>query len=137
MPGGGREIGPHGTGPSGRPRRVNRKAAIHRALREKYLHSRAAALHEEGIYDKAIADLQAALAVEERHYTRYQLALAYAARNELQMALSEAGRAIDLAPSVAEYWYQRSVIRRQAGDEHGAEADQALVLQAVRAAGGR
>lgn len=115
--------------PLKRTRGKARAASIDRTLREKYLHSQAAAWHDEGSYDQAIASLQAALEVEEQPYTRYQLALTCLAGKNLDRALVEITRAIEMAPSTPEYYYRRGGIRREMGDDAGAGVD---LKQAIR-----
>ncbi len=89
-------------------------------LMEKYLHSKGAALYDEGRIDEAIDFFQRAIALDDQPYTRYHLCLAHIKRGDFDKALREINRAIELNPSVAKYYYRRSEIHRSLGD--GAEA---------------
>jgi len=98
-------------------------AALEAALMEKYLHSQGAALYEEGKWDDAIELFRSAVALDDQSYTRYHLCLAYAEKKEFGKALEEISRAIELNPSVAKYYYRRSLILKSVGDAAHASAD--------------
>jgi tetratricopeptide (TPR) repeat protein len=100
----------------------NRKK-LDRAMAEKYFHSRGSASYEEGRFDSAIRFFRKALALEDLPYTRCHLGLAYLGKNDLDRALAEATKAIELAPSAAEYYYRRSAVWRRKGDDGMAGED--------------
>jgi hypothetical protein len=100
-----------------------------RAMAEKYFHSRGAASHEEGRFDSAIRYFRKALALEDLPYTRLHLGLAYLGKNDVVRALAEMTRAIRLAPSEPEYYYQRGKVWRIIGDTVKADEDR---IAAVR-----
>jgi tetratricopeptide (TPR) repeat protein len=92
-------------------------------MREKYFHSLGAAFCDERRFEEATGALRQALLLDDTAYTRHHLSLAFLGKGELDAALREASRAIDLAPMAPEYYYERSLIRRAAGDTAGASAD--------------
>jgi len=94
-----------------------------RARLEKYFHSRGAASYEEGRFDSAIRFFRKALALEDLHYIRHHLALSYLGKNDLDRALLEMSKAVELAPSVAEYYDRRAAMLQMKGDRLGAEED--------------
>ncbi|HEY3276831.1 MAG TPA: tetratricopeptide repeat protein [Syntrophorhabdaceae bacterium] len=92
-------------------------------LEEKYFHSLGAVLCEEGRFQEAEEALRRALLYEDTPYARYDLSMALAGRGQIDDALDEISRAIVLAPEVADYYYERSLLRRAAGDPEGASSD--------------
>ncbi len=98
-------------------------------MAEKYFHSRGAASYDEGRFDQAIRFFKKALALEEHHYTRCHLGLSYLGKRDLDRALKEMNRAIELAPSNAEYYHQRAAIWRLKGDVLRADADEASAVR--------
>ena len=94
-------------------------------MAEKYFHSRGAASYEAGTFDQAIRFFKKALALEEHAYTRRHLGLAYLKKGNLDHALKEMSRAIELAPSNAEYRHERSAMWRLKGDVPKADEDEA------------
>jgi hypothetical protein len=105
------------------------KDRLARSLAEKHLHSRGAASYEEGRFDQAIRFFRKALALEEHAYTRYHLSLSYLGKGKLDAALKEITRAIELAPTCAEYYGRRSAMWHLLGDALKGDED------AARAAG--
>ncbi len=106
-----------------------RQAALDRAMVEKYYHSMGAALYEEGRFDEAIRFFEQALSLDEQPYTRCHLGLSFMAKNDLDRALKETTRAIQLCPGEAEYYYLRSVVWRRSGEHTRSDAD---IEEAVR-----
>ena len=98
-------------------------------MKEKYLHSLGALFCEEGRFDEAIDAFHAALALDDAAYTHYHLSLAFLGIGELEKAIHELGRAIGREPAAAEYYYERSLLRRQTGDLAGANSDLAEALR--------
>jgi hypothetical protein len=98
-------------------------AAHDPGLMEKYLHSQGAALYDEGRWDEAIELFHKAIALDDQCYTRYHLCLAYLEKKEFDRALHEINRAIELNPSVAKYYYRRSLIWQSKGDRASADQD--------------
>ena len=92
-------------------------------LMEKYLHSQGAALYDEGRCDEAIELFHKAIALDDQSYTRYHLCLAYLEKKDSDRALHEISRAIELNPSVAKYYYRRSLIWQSGGDSARAHQD--------------
>ncbi len=92
------------------------RGRLARSLAEKHFHSRGAASYEEGRFDQAIRFLRKALSLEEHAYTRYHLSLSYLGKGKLDLALREITRAIQLAPSCAEYYERRAAMWRLKGD---------------------
>jgi tetratricopeptide (TPR) repeat protein len=102
---------------------------LDRAMEEKYCHSMGAALYEEGKFDEAIRFLEQALSLDEQPYTRCDLGLSCMAKNDLDRALKETTRAIQLCPGEAEYYYLRSAVWRRSGEHARRDAD---IEEAVR-----
>jgi len=100
-----------------------RQAALDRAMAEKYYHSMGAALYEEGRFDEAIRFFEQALSLDEQPYTRCHLGLSFMANDDLDRALKEMTRAIELCPAEAEYYYRRSAVWRRSGEHARAIAD--------------
>lgn len=96
---------------------------LNRAMAEKYSHSRGAASCDAGKFDSAIRYFRKALALEDLPYTRLHLGLAYLGKHDLRRALTEMTKAIELAPSEAEYHYQRSAVWRLMGNAERADED--------------
>ncbi len=94
-----------------------------RAMAEKYFHSRGAVSFEEGRFDSAIRFFKKALALVDLPYTRCHLGLSYLGKNDVDRALVEMTKAIELAPSVAEYYHRRSAVWRLKGDVARADED--------------
>ncbi|MBA4418480.1 MAG: hypothetical protein C0392_11325 [Syntrophus sp. (in: bacteria)] len=94
-----------------------------RGMEEKYFHSMGAFLCDEGRLDEAIDFFCRALALKEEPYTHYHLSLAYTGKMEFEEALREISRAIEMNPSVPEYYLQRSHIRYLGGDKDKASTD--------------
>jgi tetratricopeptide (TPR) repeat protein len=92
-------------------------------LMEKYLHSQGAALYDEGRWDEAIELFHKAIALDDQCYTRYHLCLAHLEKKDFDRALHEINRAIELNPSVAKYYYRRSLIWQSRGDPAKAAED--------------
>jgi tetratricopeptide (TPR) repeat protein len=92
-------------------------------LREKYLHSQGAALYDEGHFDEAIDFFERAIALDDQPYTHYHLCLTYIEKKDLDKALREINRAIELNPSVAKYYHRRSRIWQARGDRAQAGED--------------
>jgi hypothetical protein len=92
-------------------------------MAEKYCHSMGAALYEEGRFDEAIRFFEQALALDEQPYTRCDLGLIFMAKNDLDRALKETTRAIQLCPAEAEYYYRRSAVWRRSGEDARRDAD--------------
>ncbi len=99
-----------------------------RGLAEKHFHSRGAASYEEGRFDQAIRFLRKALTLEEHAYTRYHLSLSYLAKGKLALGLREITRAIQLAPSCAEYYERRAAIWHLLGDTLKGQEDEAQAV---------
>jgi tetratricopeptide (TPR) repeat protein len=99
-------------------------------LREKYLHSQGAARYDEGRFDEAIDFFERAIALDDQSYTHYHLCLTYIEKKDLEKALREINRAIELNPSVAKYYHRRSRIWQSKGDHTraGEDLDRAIVL---------
>src|SRR5208282_1355566 len=102
---------------------------VDRAMREKYLHSQGAALYEEGRFDEAIEFLREAIALDEHAYTQYHLGLSFLAKHDLDRALAALGRAIELAPVTARYYYERSTVWRLRGEPVRADEDYRAALR--------
>jgi hypothetical protein len=98
-------------------------------LFEKYLHSQGASLLREGRFDEALDHLRRALALDDQHYIRFDMGLAYAGSGNLDKAMEEIDRAIAMRPDAPEYYYQRSLFRKLRGDTSGSLSD----LQRARA----
>jgi tetratricopeptide (TPR) repeat protein len=94
-----------------------------RDLLEKYFHSRGAVSYGEGKWTSAIRFFRKALALADMPYTRCHLGLTYAGKGDLDRALREMTKAVRLAPSVAEYRFQRADLWRLKGDGCKADAD--------------
>ncbi len=92
-------------------------------LKEKYYHSQAHLLLIQRNLDKALALFERALSVRETPYCHHQLALALEQKGEVARALLHLGRAIEMRPSVPEYYYERSMLNRKMGDRRRAAAD--------------
>lgn len=92
-------------------------------MAEKYCHSLGAVSYREGRFDSAVRYFRKAIALEDLPYTRLHLGLSYLGKNDLERALGEMTKAIDLAPSEAEYYYQRSAVYRLMGDTAKADED--------------
>ena len=101
---------------------------LSRSLAEKHFHSRGAASYEEGKFDQAIRFFKKALSLEEHAYTRYHLSLSYLGKGKLYPALKEITRAIELAPSCAEYHGQRAAMWHLLGDALKAAEDEARAM---------
>jgi Tetratricopeptide repeat len=99
-----------------------------RGLAEKHFHSRGAASYEEGRFDQAIRFLRKGLALEEHAYTRYHLSLSYLGKGNLDLALREITRAIQLAPSCAEYYERRAAMWHLKGDTLKGQEDEAQAV---------
>jgi tetratricopeptide (TPR) repeat protein len=97
--------------------------ALDLGLLEKYLHSQGAAFYDEGRWDEAIELFHKAIALDDQSYTRYHLCLAYLEKKDFDRALDEINRAIELNPSVAKYYYRRSLIWQSRGDRARADQD--------------
>jgi len=104
---------------------ADKKDKLAKSLAEKHFHSRGAASYEEGRFDQAIRFFKKALALEEHAYTRYHLSLSYLAKGKLDAALKEITRAIELVPTCAEYYGQRSAMQRLKGDALKGDEDEA------------
>ena len=104
-------------------------SGIERAMAEKYFHSRGAASYEEGRFASAVRFFRKALALEDRHYTRLHLGLAYLAKADLGRALAEMTKAVKLAPSEPEYYFQRSAVWRLKGDAGKADEDYSAAIR--------
>ncbi len=81
-------------------------------LREKYYHSQGAACYQAGQFARAVRYFKRALALDERAYTRHDLALTYRAQGDIGRAYREITKAIQLSPLTAEYYYIRSSVRQ-------------------------
>jgi len=92
-------------------------------MKEKYFHSLGALYLDEGRFDQAIDAFSSALALKETAYSRYDLGRAYLARNNLDYAILELRRAIEMWPSAPEYWYERGLAYRRLGEHDRASAD--------------
>ena len=99
------------------------QGVLDRAMAEKYYHSMGAALYEEGRFDEAIRFFEQALSLDEQPYTRCHLGLSFMAKDDLDRALKETTRAIQLCPAEAEYYYRRSAVWRRSGEHARAIAD--------------
>jgi tetratricopeptide (TPR) repeat protein len=105
------------------------QTALDRAMAEKYYHSMGAALYEEGRFDEAIRFFEQALSLDEQPYIRCHLGLSFMAKDDLDRALKETTRAIQLCPAEADYYYRRSAVWRRSGEHARAIAD---IEEAVR-----
>ena len=92
-------------------------------MAEKYCHSMGAALHEEGRFDEAVRFFEEALCLDEQPYTRCHFGLSLMAKGDLDRALKETTRAIQLCPAEADYYYRRSAVWRRSGEDGRALAD--------------
>lgn len=86
-------------------------------MMEKYLHSMGALMLREGRIPEAISFLERAIALDDRSYTRCDLANAFARHSKWSRAVAEIDRAITLDPSVAKYHEQKSRFHQAIGDE--------------------
>jgi hypothetical protein len=102
---------------------------VDRAMAEKYLHSRGAALYEEGKFGEAIELFKEAITLDEHAYTQCHLGLSFLAKHDLDRALGALGRAIELSPSTARYYYERSAVWRLRGDVGRADEDYRAALR--------
>lgn len=102
---------------------------LNRAMAEKYYHSQGAVFYEEGRYDEAARCFLKALALDDRPYIRHHLGLSYMGKGDLDGALKEMTRAVDLAPLSAEYRYERSMVWRRKGDGQRADEDYRKAVQ--------
>ncbi len=91
-----------------------------------------ARLCDEEQFDQAIRYFRRALAIGDEPYAHYHLGLAYRGNNEFGAAIAEISKAIELNPSVPEYYYERSLIWGHMGDRVNASRDfrKALILDA-------
>jgi len=92
-------------------------------MKEKYFHSLGALFLDEGRFDQAIDAFSSALALKETAYSHYDLGRAFLARNNLDEAILELNRAIEMCPSAPEYWYERGLAYRRLGEHDRASAD--------------
>ena len=92
-------------------------------MKEKYFHSLGALFLDEGSLDQAVDAFLSALALKETAYTHYDLGRAYLARSNLDDAIPELSRAIEMCPSAPEYWYERGLAYRRLGEYDRASAD--------------
>jgi|GEM_PF-1349630 tetratricopeptide (TPR) repeat protein len=99
--------------------------ALHCVMREKFFHSRGAALYREGLFDEAIRCLRQAVLLDDRSYNRHYLGLACWGKGDVDGGIHEMGRAILQAPSVAEYYFVRSRMWRDKGNHARAFEDYA------------
>lgn len=90
---------------------------------EKYYHSQGAVFLHEKRPDEAIECFQKALALNDQPHTHADLCRAYLQKNELDRALREMDRAIEMKPFLAAYYHQRSLVWEQAGDKDRASED--------------
>ena len=102
---------------------------VDRAMAEKYLHSQGAALYEEGRFDEAIELFKKAITLDEHAYTQCHLGLSFLAKHDLDRALAALGKAIDLSPSTARYYHERSTVWRLRGDKGRADEDYHAALR--------
>jgi hypothetical protein len=116
----------------GRPAKEGGKEERHippPGMLEKYYHIKGAIAFREGRLDRAIRFFRKALALDDQAYTHLYLSMVHEAKNDLARALKEITKAIELAPTNAEYYLRRSVIRQHGGNGTQAEEDR---LAAVR-----
>jgi tetratricopeptide (TPR) repeat protein len=111
---------------------VSHSTPVSVALTEKYYHSLGAAFYDKGKLAKAIDCFRKAIDLADQPFTHYHLGLTYRKKGDLNRALEEMEAAIALNPFNPQYYQQRSLIRRQAGDRAGALRDrkQAIALDA-------
>ena len=110
------------------PDQAGARGRLARSLAEKHFHSRGAASYGEGRFDQAIRFLRKALSLEEHAYTRYHLGLSYLAKGKPTLGLREITRAIQLAPSCAEYYARRAAIQHLLGDTLKGQEDEARAI---------
>ncbi len=108
------------------------KARLDAVLLEKYCHSRAALLREEGQFTRAIRFFKRSLRLDDRPAIRCDLAMAYLGNGEPDKALREINRAITRAPDVAEYYNRRSVIWQAKGNSAKADEDERIAVRLDR-----
>jgi hypothetical protein len=99
-----------------------------RGMREKYLHSRAAVLIEDGRFKEAVRLLRKAVRLNDQPYLHHDLSLAFRGLRQLDKAFDEITKAIAMAPSVPEFYDLRADLRLEKGDAFGASVDRAASL---------
>ena len=92
-------------------------------MKEKYFHSLGALLCDEGRLDEAIEAFRSAIGLKDTAYARYDLGRTYLEKGDLEKAVIELSRAIELHPSAPEYWHERGLVRQRMGDHDRASAD--------------
>jgi tetratricopeptide (TPR) repeat protein len=97
--------------------------SITRLLLEKYYHSRGALSCDEGNFNQSIRHFRKALALDEQAYTRAHLGRAYFEKGDVERALTETAKAIEISPDTAQYYLQRSRMWKEKGEMERAEAD--------------
>jgi tetratricopeptide (TPR) repeat protein len=97
--------------------------AVRRGMTEKYYHSMGARLCDEGKFDEAIRYFRRAPAFGEEPFTRFHCGLAYGGKGDSVKAIEMMTRAIELNPSVPEYYHQRGLMWHKLGDEGRAASD--------------
>jgi tetratricopeptide (TPR) repeat protein len=113
-------------------RKRSSAARIEHALLEKYCHSLAALLHEEGHFARAVRFFKRSLRLDDRPAVRADLALTYLDKGDPERALGEIDRAIARAPGVAEYFSRRSAVWRAKGEEAKAREDEQAAIRCDR-----
>jgi tetratricopeptide (TPR) repeat protein len=108
---------------------MDRKEQLRRTFAEKYYHSRGAESYREGRYSSAVRYFRKALAIEDLPYIRLHLGLSYLRKSNFRRAITEMTKAIGLAPTEAEYYYQRSNAWRLMGNVGRADEDLAAAIR--------
>ncbi len=110
-------------------RKRSSAARVENALLEKYCHSWAALLHEEGQFARAVRFFKRSLRLDDRPAVRSDLALTYLNKGDPDKALQEINGAIAREPDAAEYYSRRSTMWRTKGEDAKAEEDERTAVR--------
>jgi hypothetical protein len=105
------------------------RARVGNAFLEKYCHSRAALLHQEGQFARAVRFFKRSLRLDDRPAVRCDLALTYLNKGDPDRALREINAAIACTPDAAEYYSRRSTIWRAKGEDAKADEDERTAVR--------
>lgn len=101
-------------------------------LKEKYFHSMAAALTDEGDLEEAVVFFQKAIDIRQTPYGWYGFSMALQKAGDLAGAVGALTRAIKLAPGTPEYYRERSIILESMGRTDLADEDKKRAISLDR-----